>query len=114
MKSPATLLSGQMGPFQRYYTHNSAIISRVLLLKRSSKPSPCSHPSHSHPHLTTCPALGMLLMPRYQVREELGRLVRLDFTRSYIKHGYKELCIPALPGGKYSTPAPPANLPLAT
>mmetsp|Transcript_51995 Transcript_51995/g.129464 ORF Transcript_51995/g.129464 Transcript_51995/m.129464 type:complete len:473 (-) Transcript_51995:237-1655(-) len=41
-----------------------------------------------------------------KAREELGRLVRLDFERRYIKHGYKELNIPAVKAGTGSVPSP--------
>jgi len=37
-----------------------------------------------------------------KVREQLGRVVRMDFSRSYISSGYKELTIPPTPHGHYA------------
>lgn len=36
------------------------------------------------------------------VRKKMQRLDRFDYSQTYLKHGYKELCIPALPGGKHA------------
>lgn len=38
------------------------------------------------------------------VRLELTKVSRLDFSQSYIQHGYKEFCIPATGDGKWKFP----------
>ncbi|GJM26739.1 MAG: kynurenine 3-monooxygenase [Phycisphaerae bacterium] len=36
------------------------------------------------------------------VRKRMQRLDRFDYSQSYLKHGYKELCIPAKPDGTHA------------
>jgi kynurenine 3-monooxygenase len=36
------------------------------------------------------------------VRKRMQRLDRFDYSQTYLRHGYKELCIPALPDGTHA------------